>query len=175
MAARLTAYLVAFIVGITVIAGLIAGAQRDDTGPVDLIVLNGRVYTADGQGTIAEAVAVQRNKILRVGTNREVQRLRRPRTVVVDARGGAVLPGFNDSHTHLLSGGLSMNQLNLLDARTLPAIESAVHEWSAAHPDEPWVIGRGWLYEPFPGGLPTRQILDALVPDRPAYLTSYDG
>jgi predicted amidohydrolase YtcJ len=175
MAARLTAYLVAFIVGITVIAGLITGAQRDDTGPVDLIVLNGRVYTADGQGTMAEAVAVQGNKILRVGTNREVQRLRRPRTVVVDARGGAVLPGFNDSHTHLLSGGLSMNQINLLDARTLPAIESAVREWSAAHPDEPWVIGRGWLYEPFPGGLPTRQILDALVPDRPAYLTSYDG
>jgi predicted amidohydrolase YtcJ len=95
--------------------------------------------------------------------------------VVLDARGGAVLPGFNDSHTHLMSGGLSMNQINLLDARTLPAIESTVREWVAAHPDEPWVVGRGWLYEPFPGGLPTRQILDALVPDRPAYLTSYDG
>jgi predicted amidohydrolase YtcJ len=175
MAARLTAYLVAFIVGITVIAGLIVGAQRDDGGPVDVIVVNGRVYTADGQGTMAEAVAVQGNKILRVGTNREVQRLRRPQTVVLDARGGAVLPGFNDSHTHLMSGGLSMNQINLLDARTLPAIESTVREWVAAHPDEPWVVGRGWLYEPFPGGLPTRQILDALVPDRPAYLTSYDG
>jgi predicted amidohydrolase YtcJ len=68
-----------------------------------------------------------------------------------------------------------MTRINLLDARTLPAIESAVREWSAAHPDEPWIVGRGWLYEPFPGGLPTRQILDALVPDRPAYLTSYDG
>lgn len=175
MAARLTGYLVAFIVGITVIAGLIVGAQRDDAGPVDLIVVNGRVYTADGQATMAEAVAVQGNKILQVGTNREVQRLRRPQTVVLDARGGAVLPGFNDSHTHLLSGGLSMNQINLLDARTLPAIESAVRDWAAAHPDEPWIVGRGWLYEPFPGGLPTRQILDELIPDRPAYLTSYDG
>ena len=175
MAARLTGYLVAFIVGITVIAGLIVGAQRDDAGPVDLIVVNGRVYTADGQATMAEAVAVQGNKILQVGTNREVQRLRRPQTVVLDARGGAVLPGFNDSHAHLLSGGLSMNQINLLDARTLPAIESAVRDWAAAHPDEPWIVGRGWLYEPFPGGLPTRQILDELIPDRPAYLTSYDG
>lgn len=175
MAARLTGYLVAFIVGITVIAGLIVGAQRDDAGPVDLIVVNGRVYTADGQATMAEAVAVQGNKILQVGTNREVQRLRRPQTVVLDARGGAVLPGFNDSHTHLLGGGLSMNQINLLDARTLPAIESAVRDWAAAHPDEPWIVGRGWLYEPFPGGLPTRQILDELIPDRPAYLTSYDG
>src|SRR5262245_151309 len=173
--ARLAAYLVAFIVGLTVIAGLIAGAQRDDAGPVDLIVINGRVYTADGQGTMAEAVAVRGNKILTVGTTREVQRLRRPQTVVVDARGGAVLPGFDDAHTHLVSGGLSMNQINLLDARTLPAIENALREWAAAHPDEAWVIGRGWLYEPFPGGLPTRQILDALIPDRPAYLTSYDG
>ena len=69
MAARLTAYLVAFIVGTTLIAGLIVGAQRDDGGPVDLIVLNGRVYTADGAGTMAEAVAVQGNKILHVGTS----------------------------------------------------------------------------------------------------------
>src|ERR687898_2034667 len=124
MAARLTAYLVAFIVGTTVIAGLIVGAQRDD-GPVDLIVLNGRVYTADGDGTMAEAVAVQGNKILRVGTSREVQRLRRPQTVVVDARGGAVLPGFNDAHAHLLSGGLSMHHIDLSDAKTSLAVEDA--------------------------------------------------
>lgn len=174
MAARLTAYLVAFIVGTTFIAGLIVGAQRND-GPVDLIVLNGRVYTADGQGTMAEAVAVQGNKILHVGTAREVQRLRRPQTVVVDARGGTVLPGFNDSHIHFLSGGLSLNQLSLLQARTLPEIEQAVREWAESHPNREFVTGRGWYYEPFAGGLPTRQLLDALVPDRPAYLTSYDG
>ena len=175
MAARLTAYLVAFIVGTTLIAGLIVGAQRDDGGPVDLIILNGRVYTADGAGTMAEAVAVQGNKILHVGTSREVQRLRRRQTVVVDARGGAVLPGFNDSHVHFLSGGLALGQVDLLDAKTQPQIEDTVREWAAAHPDREWVTGRGWYYEPFTGGLPTRQILDALVPDRPAYLTSYDG
>jgi predicted amidohydrolase YtcJ len=175
MAARLTAYLVAFIVGTTLIAGLIVGAQRDDDGPVDLIVLNGRVYTADGSGTIAEAVAVQGNKILQVGTSREVQRLRRRQTVVVDAHGGAVLPGFNDSHLHFLGGGLALGQVDLLGAKTQPQIEAAVREWAEAHPEREWVTGRGWYYEPFSGGLPTRQILDAVVPDRPAYLTSYDG
>lgn len=175
MAARLTAYLVAFIVGTTLIAGLIVGAQRDDDGPVDLIVLNGRVYTADGAGTMAEAIAVQGNKILRVGTSREMQRLRRRQTVVVDARGGAVLPGFNDSHIHFVSGGLALGQIDLLDAKTPAQIDSAVREWAAAHPDREWVTGRGWYYAPFAGGLPTRQQLDVLVPDRPAYLTSYDG
>ena len=175
MAGRITAYLVALIVGTTLIAGLIVGAQRDDGGPVDLIVVNGRVYTADGDGTMAEAVAVQGNKILKVGTSREIQRLRRAQTVVVDAKGGAVLPGFNDAHTHLLSGGLSLSEIDLLDAKTLPDVEEAIRTWAALNPDRAWVTGRGWYYDAFTGGLPTRQILDTLVPDRPAYLTSYDG
>src|SRR5687767_7903409 len=162
MAARLTAYAVALIVGITLIAGLIVGAQRDDEGPVDLIVVNGRVYTADADHSVEEAVAIQGNKVLRVGSTREIQRLRRAQTVVVDANGGTVLPGFNDAHTHLLSGGLSLNQVNLLDARTLPDIELALRAWSTAHPERTWITGRGWYYEPFTGGLPTRQLLDKI-------------
>jgi predicted amidohydrolase YtcJ len=175
MAARMTAYLVALIVGTTLIAGLIVGAQRDDAGPVDLIVTNGRVYTADGQETMAEAVAVQGNKILRVGTAREIQRLRRAQTRVIDAKGGAVLPGFNDAHLHLLSGGLALSNIDLQDARTLPAIEATIREWTREHADRPWVTGRGWYYDAFPGGMPTRQLLDSIVSDRPAYLISYDG
>jgi predicted amidohydrolase YtcJ len=175
MAARLTGYIVAVIVGVTFIAGLIVGAQRDADGPVDLIVINGNVYPADGSGSMAEAVAIQGNKILQVGTNREIQRLRRPQTVVVDAKGGAVLPGFNDSHVHVVRGGLSLNELDLLGAATLPAIEATIASWAAEHPEREWVTGRGWSYDPFPGGLPTRQLLDALVPDRPAFIASYDG
>ena len=60
MAARFTAYAVAFIVGVTVIAGLIVGAQREDDGPVDLIVINARVYTGESDD-LAEAVAVRGN------------------------------------------------------------------------------------------------------------------
>ena len=72
MAARLTAYAVAFIVGVTFIAGLIVGAQREDDGAVDLIVINGKVYAADGGADLAEAVAVRGNKVIRVGSNREI-------------------------------------------------------------------------------------------------------
>jgi predicted amidohydrolase YtcJ len=92
VAARLTTYIVTLIVATTFIAGLIVGAQRED-GPVDVMVVNGHVYSADGKKTEAEAVAIQGNKILRVGTTRELQRLRRPQTVVIDAKGAAVLPG----------------------------------------------------------------------------------
>ena len=175
MAARLTAYAVAFIVGVTFIAGLIVRAQREDDGPVDLIVINGKVYAGNGGSELAEAVAITGNKVVRVGTNREVQRLRRAQTEVIDARGGAVVPGFNDSHAHLVSGGLSLDQVNLSDATTIDDIKDTIRVWAAAHPEREWITGRGWYYQPFNGLMPTRQMLDAVVPDRPAYLVAYDG
>ena len=173
MAARLTAYLVALIVGTTFIAGLIVGAQRDDDGPVDLIVRQRHASTPPtATGTMAEAVAVQGNKILRVGTTREVQRLRR----AADRRGrceGRRGPARLQRRTRALAERrpCRSTQLNLLDARDAAADRGRRSAaWAAAHPDRAWVTGRGWYYEPFTGGLPTRQMLDALVPDRPAYL-----
>ena len=67
MAARLTAFLVAIIVGISVVAGLIVGAQREAEPAVDVLVYNGRVYTGDPNAPIAEAVAIRGNRILKIG------------------------------------------------------------------------------------------------------------
>ena len=106
MAARLTTYVVALIVATTFIAGLIVGAQRED-GPVDVMVVNGHVYTADGKQTNAEAVAIQGNKILQVGTTREIQRLRRPQTVVIDAKGGRLIPGRIERNVDFFSAAAS--------------------------------------------------------------------
>jgi len=174
--ARLTAFIVVAIVGATLIAGLIVGAQRDDTaGPVDVIVFNAKVYKGDGTKTFAEALAVRGAQILRVGSNREIKRLRRAQTRVIDAHGGAVVPGFNDSHVHFLTGGLALGQVNLLDATSVEDVQSRIRMFAEQHPDRPWVIGRGWFYAAFPGGIPTRDQLDAVVPDRPAYMECYDG
>ena len=176
MAARLTTFVVVAIVTATLIAGLIVGAQRDDNdGPVDLIVHNAIVYTADGDGTMAEAVAIRGNQILRVGGEREILRLRLPQTTLIDARGGAVVPGFNDAHVHFITGGLNLDKVDLLAAPTVDDIQQRISSWASSNPDSPWVLGRGWDYETFPGGLPTRQLLDAFVSDRPAYLLSNDG
>jgi predicted amidohydrolase YtcJ len=109
MAARLTTYLVVGIVAATFIAGLIVGAQRDDyEGPVDVIVHNAHVYTANRADPTAEAVAIRGNQILRVGTNREINRLRRPQTTMIDAGGATVLPGFNDTSVRLFDGGAAV-------------------------------------------------------------------
>ena len=175
METRLASIIVSLIVVVSVAAGLIVGAQRDDrSGPVDLIVYNGALFTGAGQ-PIAEALAIRNNEILRVGTNRDIKRLAGRTTQVVDAHGGTVVPGFIDAHVHFVGGGLGMDRVNLLDAETLPAIEEKIRAFAKANPDRPWVLGRGWYYSPFPGGLPTRQQLDALVPDRPAYMICYDG
>jgi len=174
MASRLTTLIVVLIVGGTLIAGFIVGAQREDlNGPIDLIITNGRVYSGKGD-KLAEALAIRGNKILLVGSNRDVKRLRRAQTAIVDAHGATVLPGFNDSHLHLLSGGLAFSELDLTGATTLDAVKVAISDYAVAHADRQWIVGRGWIYDAF-NGLPTRQQLDALVPDRPAYLTAYDG
>ncbi len=174
MASRLTTFIVVSIVAATFIAGIIARAQRDDEGPVDLMIYNAKVYTADGSGRFAEAVAVRGNTIFRVGSNREIKRMRRPQTTVVDAHGGAVIPGFNDSHVHFASGGLSLSRISLLDAYDAEQVAAKVRAYAEARKDDTWLLGGGWYYTAFSGGLPTRQRLDEIVPDRPVYLTAYD-
>ena len=176
MAARLTAYLVVFIVGATFIAGLIVGAQRDDSdGPVDLIVHNAVVFTGEKDARLAEAVAVRANQVLKVGSNREILKLQRPQTVMVDARGGAVLPGFNDAHLHLIEGGLQLAGVDLAGAATVAEAIERVQDWSEQNPDAAWVTGHGWTAFPTDNTQPGRQALDAVVSRRPVYLLSEDG
>lgn len=176
MAARLTTYVVVAIVAATLIAGLIVGAQRDDeAGPVDVIVFNARVFTADGSDGRAEAVAIRGNQILQVGTDREIARLRRPQTLMVDAAGGSVLPGFNDAGARVMDAGLVLDTADLAGAVTEDEVLTRIEAWAAAHPLRPWVLGRGWSSEMFLKAGPTRQQLDAIVGERPAFLLSADG
>jgi predicted amidohydrolase YtcJ len=180
MAARLTAYVVVGIVAATLIAGLIVGAQRDDNdGPVDIIIHNAKVYTAGPpghDGEMAEAIAIRGNQVLRVGSEREIQRLRRPQTTMIDARGGAVLPGFTDSHMHLIDGGLGLDRVDVSAASTIEELQEMIRGWAEAHPDTPWIVGSGWRSSMFTGtAQPTRQMLDALVPNRPAQMLGDEG
>ncbi|GIH71956.1 hypothetical protein Mth01_42090 [Sphaerimonospora thailandensis] len=83
-------------------------APGDDTpapgdaghSPADIVLTGGRVHTMDAAGSVAEAIAIRAGRIARVGTAEEVTPLIDRRTRVVQLRGGAVLPGINDSHLH---------------------------------------------------------------------------
>ena len=175
MATRLTTLLVALIVGATFVAGLIVGAQRDDaSGPVDLIIVNGKVYPGGG-AALQEALAVRGNQILRVGSNREVKRLRRPQTLVLDAHGGAVIPGLNDSHVRLMAGALSLDHLNLSPATTVGDIETELRHYAEGEPARPWVLGRNGDADLLASNVAARKILDQAVQERPVLVTSEDG
>jgi predicted amidohydrolase YtcJ len=172
MATRLTTILVAVIVGATFIAGLIVGAQRDDaSGPVDLIIVNGKVYPGGG-AALQEAVAVRGNQILRVGSNREVKRLRRAQTVVLDAHGATVLPGLNDAQVHLMSGALTLEHLNLSAASTIDDVETELRHYAEDNAELPWLVGHDADPDLLGASTHPRKTLDGAVPDRPVLITS---
>ena len=149
----------------------------------DLIVINGRLFESGPPAGIAEplvpatstALAVRGDRIVELGSNTAVLGHRGPRTEVADARGATVMPAFNDAHTHLRFGSISLDQLDLFGLGSLDAIQDAIRRYADANPDRDWIVGRGWLYAAFPGGTPTRAQLDAVVPDRPVYLECFDG
>lgn len=142
----------------------------------DLVLLNGRVWTASAARPWAEAVAIKGNAILAAGTTREIEDRVGVHTRSIDLGGRLVVPGLNDAHVHFLSGSLSLDQIQLDDAENLQQMQKRVKAWADAHPQAPWVVGRGWIYSRFPGGaLPGKQDLDVVVPDRPVVLEAYDG
>ncbi|HXF71547.1 MAG TPA: amidohydrolase [Actinomycetota bacterium] len=141
----------------------------------DLVLTGGAVYTVDAARRWARAVAVRRGRIVAVGTDDDVRGLVGPRTEVVDLRGRMLLPGFQDAHVHPPPAGLEMLRCDLSDAYSLEEYRRIVSAYAAAHPDAPWILGGGWSMDVFPGGNPPKEELDALVPDRPAFLPSRDG
>ena len=155
-----------------------------------LLIVGGRVFRGFGPGETAPhgseqgerpadaptAVAVVDDRIAWVGSDEDaLADWRGPATDVVEARGGLVMAGFEDAHIHLLSGARGLGEVDLFQAGDVDRILGLIRAHAAAHRDAEWVTGHGWLYVPFPGGLPTREQLDAAVPDRPAWMTCYDG
>ena len=125
--------------------------------------------------TWAQAVAVKGGRIVSVGADRSVADLIGPKTEVHDLHGRMLLPGFQDAHVHPPSGGLEMLECNLNEAYTREGYERIVADYASEHPDVEWIRGGGWSMDSFPGGTPTKQILDRIVPDRPVYLPNRDG
>jgi hypothetical protein len=163
-------------------AGLAAGAPlwagktgKTNTGRADRVFVNGIIWTGEAGKPPAQALAVRGATLLEIGPNDAVRALAGKGTEIVDLRGRFVSPGFIDAHVHLLGGGWSLEELRLDDASDFATLQARVRAWAQANPEARWVTGEGWSYGAFPNGMPTRLQLDALVPDRPALLGSYDG
>ncbi|MFE5614730.1 amidohydrolase [Streptomyces sp. NPDC056470] len=139
----------------------------------DLVFTQGPVHTGDPARTRASSLAVTGERITAVGHD-EVRELIGPGTEVVDLRGKLLLPGFQDAHVHAVFAGTELAECDLTGTVGVEDYLTRIREFAEAHPDRPWITGGGWSMESFEGGLPTRQLLDSVVPDRPVYLVNRD-
>jgi predicted amidohydrolase YtcJ len=143
--------------------------------PADLAFVNGAVYTVDAARSRAKAVAVKDGRIVGVGSDDAIGEHLGPRTEVFDLDGRMLLPGFQDAHVHPVSGGVDRLQCDLHDLHSREDYLLRVKTYAHEHQDREWILGGGWSMDVFPGGTPTKDILDEIVPDRLVFLPNRDG
>ena len=160
------------------LAGLVCttAAPAKDAPTADLVLLGGKVWTVNKDQPEAEAVAVWRDRILAIGTTQDVKGMIGPRTRVIDLKGRRLLPGFYDSHVHLLGSGLRLAQVALKDAKDEMEFGRRLRAFDRKLPRDRWLLGGEWDHDrTFKGVLPTAALLDRYAPDRPVFLRRYDG
>jgi predicted amidohydrolase YtcJ len=142
----------------------------------DLVLLNGKIWTVNNDQPEVEALAVWRDRILAVGTTADIRKLAGPRTRVIDVKGRRVLPGFYDSHVHLLGSGLRLGEVALKDAKDEAEFGRRLRAFDKKLPRDRWLLGGEWDHDrAFKGTLPTAELMDNYVADRPVFLRRYDG
>lgn len=142
---------------------------------VDLVLVNGKVWTGVEAQPWAEAVAVRGEKIYAVGTTAEARRLAGAGTKTVDLGGALVLPGFIDSHTHFLAGGFALKSIQLHDASTREEFVARVAAKARELGPGRWILDGNWDEERFtPPELPRRDWIDAVTPENPVCVSRID-
>jgi len=142
----------------------------------DLALRNGAIYTVDGARSWAETIAIDDGRIVYVGNDAGAKNYIGPQTQVVDLEGRMVLPGMQDVHIHPISGGIEANGCDLNAATNVEEYVATIKKYADEHPNETWIKGGGWAMSAFgPGALARKELIDAVVPDRPVILWSRDG
>lgn len=145
------------------------------TDKADMILVNGKVWTVDKARPLAQAVAVKGERIIAVGTNKEIRALSGAGTREIDLRGRLMLPGFIDNHTHFSSGGFQLQNVDLRDAKSQTEFAERIRARAAKYPKR-WITGGDWDHDNWPGGeLPTKELIDAFTPETPVFVNRYDG
>lgn len=141
--------------------------------PADLVLVGGPCFTAGAASGPTSGIAVRCGVIAALGES-EARAAIGPRTRVVELAGRLVLPGFIDAHVHPVFGGAERLRCDLTGTRDPREAVARVAAYAEANPELPWIVGGGWSMDQFPGGAPSRSLLDAVVPDRPVFLLNRD-
>lgn len=154
---------------------LVSSALFAQTDTADMILVNGKVWTVDKPRPLAQAVAVKGGRILAVGSNDEIRRLKGAGTRELDLKGRLALPGFIDNHTHFSSGGFQLQNVDLRDAESQTEFAERIRARAAKYPKR-WITGGDWDHDNWPGGeLPAKELIDAFTTQTPVFVNRYDG
>ena len=141
----------------------------------DLIVINGDVYTVDAAAPRVEAFAVEDGKFTAVGSSAVIRALADGETVVIDAGGNTVTPGFVDGHSHVSGNAPAVAGVDLSYVVDKDEWLQLIEEADARMPEGEWMTGGYWDHTLSDAVFPTKQMLDEVVPDRPIFLNHIDG
>jgi predicted amidohydrolase YtcJ len=158
---------------------LVVGVSHPATAqqaPADLVVTNGRIYTADATRPVVDAMAIRGGRVVFVGDRAGAMALTGASTQVLDLDGLTVIPGMTDAHAHVLGLGQSLRNVDLVGTTSYDAVIARVVERAKQTPKGEWIIGRGWDQNDWGDTRwPSHEALSRAVPDHPVYLERVDG
>jgi predicted amidohydrolase YtcJ len=157
--------------------GLLCLAALACRPQADIVITGGVVWSGLSSGRARPgAVALGQGRVLAVGESASVARYVGPRTTVLAARGGLVLPGFADGHTHFIDGGFQLASVDLRDAATPQEFIRRIKEYARTRQPGEWITGGDWDHTRWPGQpLPRRDWIDSVTPDNPVFVNRLDG
>lgn len=137
----------------------------------DIIIYGGYLHTVDAENTIYEAVAVKENKIIALGSSEEILSLKEENTVLIDAKGGTIMPGIIDSHVHMWEAGMLMEGIVTFGIESIDELTEKVKEKLATMEKGQWLQGGGWIESQFKEKrMPNKYDLDKVATENPVVL-----
>jgi len=146
-----------------------------DKYSADIVITNANIWTGNPDLSWAEAIAIKEDKILAVGSNLEIETQIGTETLVIDAEGKMITPGFIDTHVHFLGGGFNLLSIKLRDAATPEEFINRFVEYTKSVPAGSWIQGGTWDHELWGGTLPERSWIDSVTQDHPVAVSRLDG
>ncbi|KAL8555259.1 hypothetical protein ACS0TY_003170 [Phlomoides rotata] len=141
----------------------------------DLLVTNGTIYTSDAAFLFVDSMAIRGGRILRVGNYSSLQDLVGSETKMVNLQKKIAVPGFIDSHVHLISGGLQMARVELHGVSQKDHFVNKVKEAASNMQPGSWLLGGGWNNDLWGGELPMASWINDITPENPVWLSRMDG
>ena len=114
----------------------LASCQKDTTQQIDLLIENAQIYVSPTE--TLDSIAITNGKIVAIEPGAQI-------TETINLHGAVVVPGFHDSHTHLLAGSFVFDKLLLVGVASFGNIKNKLADYVADAPDVPWVVGYGWI------------------------------